>query len=155
MAKKRPTKKRATKKSRSKGKRRTGKKFGSKPEKKSRLPELEVQYNQLMASTQDSQNPLVRENARVLAERMTQFKAGEIKAEQVKATIDIQMETIQALAATTPSTATTPSGDRTPNLHETDVGSQAVGNRIETTSVKVFVVTSCYKSMPIESSIRS
>ena len=123
MAKKRPTKKRATKKSRSKGKRRTGKKFGSKPEKKSRLPELEVQYNQLMASTQDSQNPLVRENARVLAERMTQFKAGEIKAEQVKATIDIQIETIQALAAMTPSGDRTPnlSGDRTPNLHETDL----------------------------------
>ena len=123
MAKKRPTKKPATKKSRSKGKRRTGKKFGSKPEKKSRLPELEVQYNQLMASTQDSQNPLVRENARVLAERMTQFKAGEIKAEQVKATIDIQIETIQALAATTPSGDRTPnlSGDRTPNLHETDL----------------------------------
>ena len=118
MAKKRPTKK-----SRSKGKRRTGKKFGSKPEKKSRLPELEVQFNQLMASTQDSQNPLVRENARVLAERMTQFKAGEIKAEQVKATIDIQIETIQALAATTPSGDRTPnlSGDRTPNLHETDL----------------------------------
>jgi hypothetical protein len=124
MAKKRPTKKRATKKSRSKGKRRTGKKFGSKPEKKSRLPELEVQFNQLMALTQDSQTPLIRENARVLAERMAQFKAGEIKAEQVKATIDIQIETIQALAATTPSgdrTPTTPSGDRTPNLHETDV----------------------------------
>ena len=118
MAKKRPTKKRATKKSRSKGKRRTEKKFGSKPEKKSRLAELEVQYNQLMASTQDSQNPLVRENARVLAERMTQFKAGEIKAEQVKATIDIQIETIQALQALA---ATTPSGDRTPNLHETDL----------------------------------
>jgi len=121
MAKKRPTKK-----SRSKGKRRTGKKFGSKPfgskpEKKSRLPELEVQYNQLMALTQDSQTPLIRENARVLAERMVQFKAGEIKAEQVKATIDIQMETIQALAATTPSAATTPTGDRTPNLHETDL----------------------------------
>jgi hypothetical protein len=120
MAKKRPTKKRATKKSSSKGKRRTGKKFGSKAEKKSRLPELEVQYNQLMAQTQTSQNPLIRENARVLAERMAQFKAGEIKAEQVKATIDIQMETIQALAAMTPS-GTTPSGDRTPNLHETDV----------------------------------
>ena len=119
MAKKRPTKKRATKKSRSKGKRRTEKKFGSKPEKKSRLAELEVQYNQLMASTQDSQNPLIRENARVLAERMTQFKAGEIKAEQVKATIDIQRETIQALAATT--TTPTPSGDRTPTLHETDL----------------------------------
>ena len=119
MAKKRPTKK-----SRSKGKRRTGKKVGSKPKKKSRLPELEVQYNQLMALTQDSQTPLIRENARVLAERMAQFKAGEIKAEQVKATIDIQMETIQALAATTPSgdrTPTTPSGDRTPNLHETDL----------------------------------
>jgi hypothetical protein len=115
MAKKRPTKKRATKKSRSKGKRRTGKKFGSKPEKKSRLPELEVQYNQLMALTQDSQTPLIRENARVLAERMAQFKAGQIKAEQVKATIDIQIKT------TTPSTATTPSGDRTPNLHETDL----------------------------------
>ena len=110
----RDTKKRATKKSRSKGKRRTGKKFGSKPEKKSRLAELEVQFNQLMASTQDSQNPLVRENARVLAERMTQFKAGEIKAEQVKATIDIQIETIQALAATTPS------GDRTPNRAATE-----------------------------------
>ena len=84
---------------------------------------MEVQYNQLMASTQDSQNPLVRENARVLAERMTQFKAGEIKAEQVKATIDIQIETIQALAATTPSGDRTPnlSGDRTPNLHETDL----------------------------------
>jgi len=118
MAKKRPTKKRTTKKSRSKGKRRTGKKFESKPEKKSRLPELEVQYNQLMVSTQDSQNPLIRENARVLAERMTQFKAGEIKAEQVKATIDIQIETIQALQALA---ATTPSGDRTPNLHETDL----------------------------------
>ena len=76
---------------------------------------MEVQYNQLMALTQDSQTPLIRENARVLAERMVQFKAGEIKAEQVKATIDIQMETIQALAATTPS------GDRTPNLHETDL----------------------------------
>ena len=112
MAKKRPTKK-----SRSKGKRRTGKKVGSKPEKKSRLPELEVQYNQLMALTQDSQTPLIRENARVLAERMAQFKAGEIRAEQVRATIDIQRETIQALAATTP----TPSGDRTPNLHETDL----------------------------------
>jgi len=122
MAKKRPTKKRATKKSRSKGERRTGKKFGSKAEKKSRLPELEVQYNQLMARTQDSQNPLIRENARVLAERMAQFKAGKIKAEQVKATIDIQVETIQALAATTPAlAATTPSGDRTPNLHETDL----------------------------------
>ena len=123
MAKKKPTKKRPTKKSRSKGKRRTGKKSGSKPEKKSRLAELEVQYNQLMASTQDSQNPLVRENARVLAERMTQFKAGKIKAEQVKATIDIQIETIQALAATTPSGDRTPnlSGDRTPNLHETDL----------------------------------
>jgi len=124
MAKKRPTKKRATKKSRSKGKRRTGKKFGSKREKKSRLPELEVQYNQLMALTQDSQTPQIRENARVLAERMAQFKAGEIKAEQVKATIDIQMETIQALAAMTPSgdrAPTTPSGDRTPNLHETDL----------------------------------
>jgi hypothetical protein len=127
MAKKRLTKKRATKKSRSKGKRRTGKKFGSKPEKKSRLPELEVQYNQLMALTQDSQTPQIRENARVLGERMAQFKAGEIKAEQVKATIDIQMETIQALAAmtpsaaTTPSATTTPSGDRTPNLHETDL----------------------------------
>ena len=123
MAKKKPTKKRATKKSRSKDKRRTGKKSGSKPEKKSRLAELEVQFNQLMASTQDSQNPLVRENARVLAERMTQFKAGEIKAEQVKATIDIQIETIQALAATTPSGDRTPnlSGDRTPNLHETDL----------------------------------
>ena len=118
MAKKRPTKKRATKKSSSKGKRRTGKKFGSKAEKKSRLPELEGQYNQLMAQTQTSQNPLIRENARVLAERMTQFKAGEIKAEQVKATIDIQIETIQALQALA---ATTPSGDRTPNLHETDL----------------------------------
>jgi hypothetical protein len=74
-----------------------------------------------MALTQDSQTPLIRENARVLAERMVQFKAGEIKAEQVKATIDIQMETIQALAATTSSAATTPSGDRTPNLHETDL----------------------------------
>jgi hypothetical protein len=127
MAKKRLTKKRATKKSRSKGKRRTGKKFGSKPEKKNRLAELEGQYNQLMALTQSSQIPLIRENARVLAERMAQFKAGEIKAEQVKATIDIQMETIQALAAmtpsaaTTPSATTTPSGDRTPNLHETDL----------------------------------
>ena len=119
MAKK-PTKKRATKKSRSKGRRRAGKKFRSKAEKKSRLPELEDQYNQLMAQTQESQNPLIRENARVLAERMAQFKAGEIKAEQVKATIAIQMETIQALAATTPS-ETTPSGDRTPNLHETDL----------------------------------
>jgi hypothetical protein len=117
MAKKRPTKKRAIKKSRSKGKRRTGKRFGSKPDKKSRLPELEAQYDQLMAHTQNSQNPLIRENARVLAERMAQFKAGEIKAEQVKATIDIQRETIQELAATTP----TPSGDRTPNLHETDL----------------------------------
>src|ERR1043166_6310619 len=117
MAKKKPTKKRVTKRSRSKGKRRTGKKFGSKPEKKSRLPELEAQYNQLMAQTQNSQIPLIRENARVLAERMDQFKAGEIQAEQVKATIDIQMETIQALAATTP----TPSGDRTPTLHETDL----------------------------------
>ena len=133
MAKKRPTKKRVTKKSRSKGKRRTGKKFGSKPEKKSRLPELEVQINQLMALTQDSQTPLIRENARVLAERMAQFKAGEIRPEQVKATIDIQMKTIQALAAMIPSgdrtpmipsgdrTPTTPSGDRTPNLHETDL----------------------------------
>jgi hypothetical protein len=121
MRRREPTKKRATKKSRSKGKRRTGKKFGSKPEKKGRLPELEAQYNQLMAQTQNSQIPQIRENARVLAERMDQFKAGEIKAEQVKATIDIQMETIQVLAATTPSTATTPSGDRTPNLHETDV----------------------------------
>jgi len=83
MAKK-PTKKRATKTSRSKGKRRTGKKFRSKAEKKSRLPELEAQYNQLMAQTQNSQNPLIRENARVLAERMAQFKAGEIKAQQVK-----------------------------------------------------------------------
>jgi hypothetical protein len=118
MAKKRPTKKRVTKKSRSKGKRRTEKKFGSKPEKKSRLAELEGQYNQLMALTQGSQIPLIRENARVLAERMAQFNAGEIKAEQVKATIDIQMETIQALAATT---TPTPSGDRTPNLHETDL----------------------------------
>jgi hypothetical protein len=118
MAKKRPTKKRVTKKSRSKGKRRTGKKFGSKPEKKNRLAELEGQYNQLMALTQSSQIPLIRENARVLAERMAQFKAGEIKAEQVKATIDIQMETIQAFAATT---TPTPSGDRTPNLHETDL----------------------------------
>ena len=79
---------------------------------------MEVQYNQLMALTQDSQTPLIRENARVLAERMGQFRAGEIKAEQVKATIDIQVETIHALAATTPST---PSGDRTPNLHETDL----------------------------------
>jgi hypothetical protein len=124
MSKKRPTKKRATKKSRSKGKRRTGKKFGSKPEKKSRLPELEVQYNQLMAQTQNSQIPQIRENARVLAERMVQFKAGEIKAEQVKATINIQMKTIQVLAATTPSgdrMPTTPSGDRTPTLHETDL----------------------------------
>jgi len=121
MRRREPTKKRATKKSKSKGKRRTGKKFGSKPEKKGRLPELEAQYNQLMAQTQNSQIPQIRENARVLAERMDQFKAGEIKAEQVKATIDIQLETIQALAATTPSTATTPSGDRTPNLHETDV----------------------------------
>jgi hypothetical protein len=116
MAKKRPTKK-----SKTKGKRRTGKKLGSKPEKKGRLPELEAKYNQLMAQTQNSQIPQIRENARVLAERMDQFKHGKIKAEQVKATIDIQMETIQALAATTPSTATTPSGDRTPNLHETDV----------------------------------
>ena len=116
MAKKRPTKK-----SRSNGKRRTREKLGSKPEKKGRLLELEAQYNQLMAQTQNSQIPQIRENARVLAERMDQFKAGEIKAEQVKATIDIQMETIQALAATTPSTATTPSGDRTPNLHETDL----------------------------------
>ena len=116
MAKKRPTKKRATKKSRSKGRRRTRKKFGSKLEKKS-LAELEGQYNQLMALTQGSQVPLIRENARVLAERMAQFKAGEIRAEQVRATIDIQKETIQALAATTP----TPSGDRTPNLHETDL----------------------------------
>jgi len=71
-----------------------------------------------MALTQGSQIPLIRENARVLAERMAQFNAGEIKAEQVKATIDIQMETIQALAATT---TPTPSGDRTPNLHETDL----------------------------------
>ena len=116
MAKKRPTKK-----SRSNGKRRTREKLGSKPEKKGRLLELEAQYNQLMAQTQNSQIPQIRENARVLAERMDQFKHGEIKAAQVKATINIQMETIQALAATTPSTATTPSGDRTPNLHETDV----------------------------------
>jgi hypothetical protein len=116
MAKKRPTEK-----SRSKGKRRTREKLGSKPEKKGRLLELEAQYNQLMAQTQNSQIPQIRENARVLAERMDQFKHGEIKAAQVKATINIQMETIQALAATTPSTATTPSGDRTPNLHETDV----------------------------------
>jgi hypothetical protein len=115
MAKKRPTKKRATKKSRSKGKRRTREKLGSKPEKKGRLPELEAQYNQLMAQTQNSQIPQIRENARVLAERMDQFKHGKIKAEQVKATIDIQMETIQALAATTAG------GDRTPNLHETDL----------------------------------
>src|SRR5215510_14870198 len=115
-------KKRLTNKSRSKGERRTGKKFGSKAEKKSRLPELEAQYNQLMALTQDSQTPQIRENARVLAERMDQFKAGKIKAEQVRATIDIQMETIQALGATTPSettpSETTPRGDRTPNLHE-------------------------------------
>src|ERR1043166_10219453 len=102
MAKKKPTKKRVTKRSRSKGKRRMGKKFGSKPEKKSRLPELEAQYDQLMALTKDSQTPLIRENARVLAERMDQFKAGEIKADQVKAQIEIQMETIQGLAATTP-----------------------------------------------------
>lgn len=72
-----------------------------------------------MALTQGSQIPLIRENARVLAERMAQFKAGEIKAEQVRATIDIQRETIQALAATT--TTPTPSGDRTPDLHETDL----------------------------------
>lgn len=117
MAKKRPTKKRATKQSRSKAKRRTLKKIGSKLGKKSRLAKLEGQYNQLMALTQGSQIPLIRENARVLAERMAQFKAGEIRAEQVRATIDIQRETIQALAATTP----TPSGDRTPNLHETDL----------------------------------
>jgi len=117
MAKKKPTKK-----SSSKGKRRTGKKLGAKAQKKSRLQKLEVQYNELMARTQDSQNPLIRENARVLAERMAQFKAGEIKAAQVKATIDIQMETIQALAAMTPSgDTTTPSGDRTPGLHETDL----------------------------------
>ena len=131
MAKKRSTKKRVTKKqaitkSRSKGKRRTG-------QKKSTLPELEAQYTQLMALTQDSQTPQIRENARVLAERMAQFKAGKIKAEQVKATINIQMKTIQALAAMTPRgdrtpttprgdrTPTTPSGDRTPNLHETDL----------------------------------
>jgi len=122
MAKKRSTKKRVTKKqaitkSRSKGKRRTG-------QKKSTLPELEAQYTQLMALTQDSQTPQIRENARVLAERMAQFKAGKIKAEQIKATINIQMKTIQALAAMTPRadrTPTTPSGDRTPNLHETDL----------------------------------
>jgi hypothetical protein len=51
---------------------------------------------------------------------MAQFKAGEIKAEHVKATIDIQMKTIQALAATTPS------GDRTTTLHETDVAQQSL-----------------------------
>lgn len=121
MAKKRPTTKRATKKSRSKGKRSTRKKFGSKPGKKSRLAELEGQYNELMALTQGSQFPLIRENARVLAERMAQFKAGEIKAEQVKATINIQRETIQALAAATPTPTPTPGGDRTPTLHETDL----------------------------------
>ena len=119
MAKKRPTKKRATKKSRSKAKRRTRKKIGSKLGKQSRLAELEGQYNQLMALTQGSQIPLIRENARVLAERMAQFKAGEIRAEQVRATIDIQRETIQALAATAPTS--TPCGDRTPTLHETDL----------------------------------
>ena len=120
MAKKRPTKKRATKKSRSKGKRRTQKQFGPKPGKK-RLAELEGQFNQLMALTQGSQVPLIRENARVLAERIAQFKAGEIKAEQVKATINIQRETIQALAAAPPPPTPTPGGDRTPTLHETDV----------------------------------
>src|SRR4029453_4605660 len=117
-------KKRSTKKSTSKGKRRTEKKFGSKARKKSGLLELEGQYDQLMAQTQNSQIPQIRENARVLAERMAQFKAGKIKAEQVKATIDIQMKTIQALAAMTVSgdrMPTTPSGDRTPNLHETDL----------------------------------
>jgi hypothetical protein len=117
-------KKRSTKKSTSKGKRRTIKKFGSKAKKKSGLLELEGQYDQLTAQTQNSQIPQIRENARVLAERMAQFKAGKIKAEQVKATIDIQMKTIQALAAMTASgdrMPTTPSGDRTPNLHETDL----------------------------------
>jgi len=117
-------KKKSTNKSRSKGKPRTGKKVRSKAEGKSRI-QLEAQYDELMASTQASQNPMIRENARVLAERMVQFKAGEIKAAQVKATIDIQRETIQALAAIaarTPSgDTTTPGGDRTPDLHETDV----------------------------------
>ena len=119
MAKK-PTKKRATKKSRSKGKQRAGKKFRSKAEKKSRLPELEAEFNQLMAQTQNSQHPLVRENARVLGERMARFKAGEITAGEVKATIDIQMETIQALAAME-QRENAPVGDKTPNLHETDL----------------------------------
>ena len=52
---------------------------------------------------------------------MAQFKAGEIAAEQVKATIDIQIETIQALQALAEVAAPSSLGDRTPNLHETDV----------------------------------
>ncbi len=79
---------------------------------------LEAQYDQLIGLTQNSPNALVREITRVLSERMTQFKAGEIAAEQVKATIDIQIETLQALQALS---ATAPVGDSTPNLHETDV----------------------------------
>jgi gamma-glutamyl:cysteine ligase YbdK (ATP-grasp superfamily) len=98
--------------------------FSSNPprRKKSRKPkldpELERQFEELMAQTQTSPDPLVQENARVLAERMDQFKAGKIKAEQVKATIDIQKETLEALVAIAARDANV---DRTPNLHETEV----------------------------------
>jgi hypothetical protein len=141
MAKKRPTKKR------------TEKKFGSKPEKKSRLPELEVQYNQLMALTQDSQTPLIRENARVLAERMVQFKTGEIKAEG-KSDNRHPDENHSGVSSNDTEQSNDTERRQNANSSRDRCGSQAVGNRIETSSVKVFVAISCYKVCRLSSSIR-
>jgi len=95
------------------------KKTVSKKRKRSKkgLAELESQYSALMAETQNSTNPMIRDNARDLEARMDQFKAGQVGVSQVRETIAMAVATIKAeqekVVAQTPV-------DRTPNLHETE-----------------------------------
>jgi|SRR5215471_6098615 len=94
------------------------KKTVSKKRKRSKkgLAELEAQYSALMAQTQNSTNPMIRDNARDLEARMEQFKAGQVGVSQVKETIQMQIATIEAAQVQ----SETGNRDNTPNLHETE-----------------------------------
>ena len=94
------------------------KKTVSKKRKRSKkgLAELEAQYSALIAQTQNSTNPMIRDNARDLEARMDQFKTGQVGVSQVKETILMQIATIEAARVQ----GETGKGDSTPNLHETE-----------------------------------
>jgi hypothetical protein len=88
---------------------------------KAKLASLQAQFDQLMAQTATSNNFYIRENARVLQERMDELKAGKITPDEVLATIGIQQDTIQAVANLAAQGSQTPAGDPTPQVHETEI----------------------------------